>query len=489
MKRLISFLLLLSLLLGVSACGGKDSGGAPDDGPETTAATEAETTAEPSYLASLPTEDYGGRDFSILCRDYKEYEIYSEQETGDVMDDAIYRRNLAVAEKYNINVKSITSPGDWADQNTFTALVKNSVMAGDDAYQCVAGYQAYIVPMAMDNCFVDLYDVSTLNPDNVWWTKGFVDNNRVDGRLYFISGDWSLTMWEYIYACFFNKLLAENYGVDDLYSVVRDGGWTWDYADTQIKKVTGDLDGDGKYTNADLYGWITNNHSCRCLLTTGGLPIVENTGDSLTLALFSDKFVQYYTKMYDIIYSGGNEVFFSRPSIDADYTEMMNIFTQDHALFMTGTLDNTATLRSMETDFGILPFPKRDDTQAEYRSQVYDGQSVFCVPLSVSDIPFCGAIIEAMCAESKQSVIPDFYETVLKSKVSRDNESSEMLDLIRETLWFDFGYVHSVSINYIFSFMGDNLKNNTKDIASLWEKNAKVYQKNLDKVVEAYFGE
>ena len=37
--------------------------------------------------------------------------------------------------------------------------------------------------------------------------------------------------------------------------------------------------------------------------------------------------------------------------------------------------------------------------------------------------------------------------------------------------------------------MGDNLKNNTKDIASLWEKNAKEYQKNLDKVVEAYFGE
>ena len=105
MKQLISFLLLLSLLIGVSACGGKDTGGAPDDSPDTTAAAEAET-AEPSYLASLPGGDWGGRDFSILCRDYKEYEIYSEQETGDVMDDAIYRRNLAVAEKYNINVKA-----------------------------------------------------------------------------------------------------------------------------------------------------------------------------------------------------------------------------------------------------------------------------------------------------------------------------------------------------------------------------------------------
>ena len=63
-----------------------------------------------------------------------------------------------------------------------------------------------------------------------------------------------------------------------------------------------------------------------------------------------------------------------------------------------------------------------------------------------------------------------------------------MLDLIRETLWFDFGYVHSVSINYIFSFMGIISRTTPRISPRCGEKREGVSEES-DKVVEAYFGE
>ena len=165
---------------------------------------------------------------------------------------------------------------------------------------------------------------------------------------------------------------------------------------------------------------------------------------------------------------------------------MMDMFLENRGLFISGTLDNTTTLRQMDTDFGILPFPLYDANQEKYISHSYDGLSVFGIPSSVKDPECSGAILEALGAESKASVIPDFYETVLKGKVARDNDSEAMLDLIRDALYFDFGFVHAVSINGLFQFFGDKLQESTENFASAYEKQSKVFNKAFGKVLDAY---
>ena len=52
-------------------------------------------------------------------------------------------------------------------------------------------------------------------------------------------------------------------------------------------------------------------------------------------------------------------------------------------------------------------------------------------------------ITEALASESYKNVIPVFYDVALKTKSARDEESSAMIDLIRDTLTFDFGYINS----------------------------------------------
>lgn len=86
-------------------------------------------------------------------------------------------------------------------------------------------------------------------------------------------------------------------------------------------------------------------------------------------------------------------------------------------------------MRGVETDFGIIPYPKYDENQSEYHSRArYYFPSV--VPATCQDTDFVGYMLETLNYESYKTVIPAYYETALKTKYSRDAESSGKLDLI-----------------------------------------------------------
>lgn len=491
-KRIISFLLLASMLCTLFvSCKSEDEKDSSDtsDTSETIAEVNLETEeeTEANYLESLPTVNYDGAEFTILCRDEKAYEIWAEAETGETINDAVFRRNKAVEEKYSVTIRANEQVGGWNDKDSFMNLIRKSVRGQDGAYDLVAGYMAYTSNLVIEGMFANLNDIDTIDLSNVWWTKGFVENNTIQGCTYLAMGDISLTMWEGIYAIYFNKQLAENYNCGDLYQLVKDGKWTLETFEELAKAVSDDLDGDSKYTNADRYGYVTNRHSLRAFVTTSDIPIASSNDEgTFDLVYYGDRVVSLYENLYSFL-NDGHSVFFSKPTAgDWDYTEMMNMFLENRALFISGTLDNTTMLRQMDTDFGILPFPKYDENQSSYLSHSYDGLSIFAIPVAVNNIDMSGSILEALCAESSQTVIPEFYETVLKGKVTRDNDSEEMIDLLRENLLFDFGFVHSVPIGNIFAFFGDELQNKSSNYASKYEAKRSSFEKQFEKLLESY---
>ena len=114
--RILSMLLVTVMLLGVVACGGKTddpaastttaaAGGEGD--ATTTAATEA-TTENPydenGYLkSSLPELDFKGEEVTILWwTDVEKPEFVVEEVTGDLINDAIYQRNMNVQEQLGV---------------------------------------------------------------------------------------------------------------------------------------------------------------------------------------------------------------------------------------------------------------------------------------------------------------------------------------------------------------------------------------------------
>lgn len=140
----------------------------------------------------------------------------------------------------------------------------------------------------------------------------------------------------------------------------------------------------------------------------------------------------------------------------------------------------------MNDDFGILPYPKYDENQKQYHSTSLDEFSLFVLPIDVKDKEMSAIITEALCAESYKKVVPIFYDTALKTKAARDDASSEMIDLIRDNLTFDFGYLHSNSVNGVGHMFVNWIRNNNNNIASDYDKAKSATEEKLAKVLEIY---
>ena len=57
-------------------------------------------------------------------------------------------------------------------------------------------------------------------------------------------------------------------------------------------------------------------------------------------------------------------------------------------------------------------------------------------------------LLEELAFEGYNSILPVYYETVLKNKYVRDDVSARMIDLIRENLATDFAIIYGVGCAY-----------------------------------------
>lgn len=63
-----------------------------------------------------------------------------------------------------------------------------------------------------------------------------------------------------------------------------------------------------------------------------------------------------------------------------------------------------------------------------------------------------------------------------------------MLELIRDSIWFEFGYVYQDNLGKL-GLVLDCLNENNNEIASYYKRNEKIYQNGLDNLIEFYYYE
>ena len=465
--RSITVILMVIAALAATSCGNTST-------PVNTDVTTEEVTTE----ASLPEYDFEGREYRILCRTDKDYEFNITGETGDIVDDAVYARNLKVNEEYNVSITPIMVDGDWNSRDIFTGAIAASVLSGSDDYDLIAGYNAYITTLITQGYLTDLNELG-IDFSSPWWYSGFNDNVEIAGQKYFCLGDASLTMWEDLEVVYFNKQIAEDYNIKSPYEHVNEDSWTFDKLREYCLLVSDDLNGDSIMDENDQWGMIFYNQ--RSLAPYFEISYCRTGDDGYPeICLFNENTVNAYDIMYDFLCVSNAAKQFA-PDID------QKIFEEDRALFYQGPLRYAELFRDKTTDFGIVPFPKHDELQDRYYTTVVDDLSVFCIPTSAQDKEYCGIILDALCRESSELVIPQYYEKALKLKYSRDTDSEQMLNLIRDSVWFDFGYVYSVSLNSLGSFF-DILGAGDPDISSAWAEREASYDEALDNLIEYFKG-
>lgn len=496
MKKLrISTIILFALITVIALTNCAESVKETAVSTESTAETNTETQ---SVTNSLPDGNFNGATYTVLVRDSEENEFYvAEVDTAEVVNEAVYKRNLAVEDKYNVTITTFKAAGGWENGESFKKVVTDNVMSGDHIFDLVAGYMAYITDLDASVYFLNLRLVPNLDLSGDWWVKGFVDTLTINGKTYLALGDLSLTMWDRMMAVYYNKQLAGQYNITGLYDTVRGGDWTFEKLVNYVSQVSDDLNGDSVLDKNDRFGMVAwELESFRPLVTSMNLPVCSrNDGGTYDYVMVSDRFITWYTKIYELVNENKSVLFNSKsakpPITDA---EMCSMFSAGQALFIGKNVGYTDNLRSMDADFGMLPYPKSDDGQENYLSHCKDDLSVFAIPVTETNVEMCGAITEALCALSKEQVVPAYYDVALKNKYSRDDDSGEMLDIIRDSLYFDFGFVFGCYLrsNTLASggaggfYLIDQLYFETKDIASLNAKYENVIKSTLETLLNQY---
>jgi hypothetical protein len=484
MKRILAILLVLLLMIPAAACANNGSGTPADTSSADSVTVPAEDTsdsldARKNVSDNLPESDFGGADFLILFQDTYEYDAGIEELTGEVLDDAVYNRNARIDERFNINIK-VENGGN---SSAMSAKINKTVKAGDDAYDLC---MAHIIQTGTDITnglfynWMDIGDVDTAKP---WYPQYAVGPSTVNGKLYALVSDAALSSVNQTYCVYFNKNIASDYNIvpEDIYSAVRDGSWTIDKMSEYIKPVYQDLNGNGKKDEADLYGNKTLLfYSFNCLWAFEQ-PVVEIKDDTINLALNTEKTVNILNRLYDFYYTQDG-VFLT------EYQKSKDMFAAGQSLFlMCHFLPALQELRSMEQDYGIVPFPKWDEAQTSYKTTVDGSFDVLVAPVTIpaEELDRVGIITEALSADSWKYVLPVFYDVALKVKGTRDAESVEMIDTILNGRVIDFSWLYTgwSGLNFVISDLLASKKSGG-DFASYYQKNEtakiKIYEKAFD---------
>ncbi|MGI6742837.1 MAG: hypothetical protein ACOX4O_04140 [Eubacteriales bacterium] len=485
--KITSILLAALLFISLSALSFTGCGSAKSDTPgQDTAATTAETTEETVPADGLPPVlRFDGAEYVIYSREDMIWpnEMVTDEMNGEIVNDAVFNRQKVVEDRLDVEIGVIRAPGVWGNHIQFLDRIRNNVKSGDNEIQLVAGYAYFVTALATEGVFTNLLDVPYLNFDRLWWNSNLRDELTLYNQLYFAGGDLSYTMIAQLFATLFNKSITEKYSVPDLYETVRAGSWTYDTLYELSATIANDIDGDGEMTDQDEYGLVLPiGNQCDMFFAAFNQPLTARDESGEIVLRMGDERAAVIADAVLRLYKENNGVYASPEGKDYTHTP----FIQGRAL-LDITMLNFAIekLRDSSFEYGIIPVPKYDENQPNYNTLSQDAYSLFCVPKNAGDLEMIGAVTEAMAAESYFSVTPAFFETAMKYKYSTDENSIEMLDIIRDGALFNFGFVNSVSCENMIHIFRTMVSDN-KPYTSLYAKNEKKYQAALTKLVEGY---
>jgi hypothetical protein len=450
-KRISVFVVIFISLFFLSCKTEPAAPGKNDGFTEDTSASlfGEEITDQPSaerLYPNLPDVNYNGEAFTFLVFEWNSdgywgsYEIDADEETGDVINDAVYRRNRAAEEKLNIDIKEVRT----ADVNGFA---QKSVTSGDSLYDCVMPRLSGSANMAGNGYLLSYDQLPHIDLKQPWWDQNAASMLTIGGQLFFTVGDLTVMDKDSMFIVMFNKTVAKNGGIEDLYGLVRENKWTMEKFHSVIKEVSRDLDGDGSMGFDDLAGLVSSDFAINVMYYNSGETVTrKNAEDYPYFTMNGERGSLAAEKAFEIVTDKSAAVLANElKGIANPWTDGINkMFHEDRGLFLLAQITFIHRTRTMESDFGVLPSPKLDETQDKYYSSINPGvSSSIAVPVTVKDREKTSAVLEALSAESRYTLIPAYYDITITNKMMRDEESAEMLDIILSSRVFDLGFIYN----------------------------------------------
>ncbi len=477
----LAILMLITAL--VSCAPDKDT----EVGDETTLPVESETQGEESTIVKddLPEGlNYANKPFIFLAWNQSTTEYFTEGTTGDIVDDAIYNRNLTVESRLGVRLDYKLLDGNSSSFNQFCATAENSILAGGGDYDAIACYSRSAGVLTVKGVLSDLLDSQYLNFEKPWWPDSLLELNTLNDSLYFMSGDIATSLIYQLTFLIVNNNLLDTLSLSNPQELVGEGNWTIDQMMAMCEGVYSDLDASGTKSLNDRYGLVVSNHPLLDAFFFGsGTEYIATAADgSLTISdkYFTEKNISLVDSLNKLIWTDNDGIY------NRSFTNAIN--AQGTSLFyvvLGATLASTE-FRNAAFEYSILPSPKFDQSQENYRTAVGFPHSMYCVPIDAKDAEMSGAVMECLAYESYRTVTPALFDTAFKYKYTNTRLDADMFEIIRSTVQFDL-------CRFFFDALGGDgnspirtlrqqVENNTNIFASQRAKLEKLWSNSLENI-------
>ena len=475
-KRMFTLLLAALLLTSCGSEGTAETETAADKAEVTdTAAVETEETlAGPK----VPDKTYDGADFTIYSRENTEPYFVVEEQTGDMLNDARFDLMAALEEKFAVDMIEIQGSGDKNGDKARDAL-----LAGDTTYEMLSGhYRIMCTAYAQNELAYDWYSLPYIDFANQWWDKNMLESLSIGGKMYVLTDDLTVDSIRTTKCLLINKDLFREHSIDLPYEAALDGTWTFDMFEELCRQFSSDLNGDGKLDAAnDRFGFSSTVWGASMnILWTAGQRIVDFTGEGGRMEYVLNN--EITVDVYDTFFAFMAQDY---TLLAKDTTELYGAFRDGRIAMRGAGMGDIYAERDLEYDIGVMPYPKFYAEQENYCTGVDAGSNGLVIPITIEDPDMVSAVAEYWAYLQYRDVLPVFYEKVCKTKAARDEETALILDLVRDSRFYDIGYFYgSLPMNSV----GADLSKG-EGFASYYAKNEAKAKAALDEINAYYFGE
>lgn len=458
-KALALLLALLMLLVSLFACS-KDTG--KKSGSDVVIATEEPVDNSIVYDAKI--HDLGGHEFWFLVRDVGSFqhlavnEVLAEELNGDKLNDAVFKRNATLQEKYNCEIR------EERIKNPVTA-VKDQLLAGEYVYDYIYCPTTSLRLLSASNLLVDFNNLDEVDLSKAWWDHNAVEGLSIGGKVFYVTGSAGTLDERASWIMYFNKDVFIKSHIDMPYDLVKEGKWTIEKMYEIMLATHEDLDGNGiMEIGKDRFGYIgqpENNwfHVAACNVKLSGM---TSTGDIDIPPTVNDDVLNAWAAL--------------KPLLTSEYRDVSDSGNRFRAGLGTFYACLSGAILNMNKNdafnFGVLPMPKMNEQQEDYWTSV-DGVWTYsyAIPVTTDNAPDAadngffsgreqaGYFLEAFSYYSIDTLSVAFNEQILKYQAVKDAESVEMIEIALKNkiydpvVLFDFGKMGAASL---FGTVGSN---------------------------------
>ncbi len=492
------YLRIIALVMALLTVAGMAVACADTSNPESTTDPNSADTVLPGNSVEATETEYALDDLAdqynfgeniviFMWSDYTMREFYAE-ETGDIIDDSIFNRNIAVEKRLGITFEYVEEKGSSSNYKTWITAAEND-WAADNVYDIYAGYSRSAPLMTLKGMTANLLEYKEFGIEKPWWPEALTTECAINDKLYFCSGDISTNLLWMMIGTFYNKELYETYfsGQKTPMDMVEDNEWTMEAFFAMAKDVYQD-DGNNKRDDADFYGHLIYEANIDAFQTAAGITSVvrdKDEGIKISDEWQSQRCVDACVLVGEYIASDG--VYYNGE------TAIRDIFYEERAVFITDRLFIVAGKDSQETgkiefSYGLVPQPKFNADQEDYLTNVGHPFTMYAVNSQSKKLEASVITLEALGSANHRTVTPAVFEVAMKVRYTDDPQTSSMYDTLREGISFDIGrlYAETFKNGTANIFRTTALSANPSGFLSNVKKNQKIFDGAIKTIMDFY---